>query len=89
MLVYTVDRKTGAPREGVKIEIIKAKKTVAVGTTDKSGMLKTRVEQPKPASPETPPEDRDPEAEASAERNNSYLVTARDHDHFALSDLAA
>jgi uncharacterized protein YfaS (alpha-2-macroglobulin family) len=89
MLVYTVDRKSGAPREGVKIEIIKAKKTVAKGTTDKSGMLKTRVEQPKPALPETPPEDRDPEAEAAAERNNSYLVTARDRDHFALSDLAA
>src|ERR1041384_620919 len=40
MLVYTADRRSGAPREGVKIEITKAKKTVANGITDKSGMLK-------------------------------------------------
>jgi uncharacterized protein YfaS (alpha-2-macroglobulin family) len=88
MLVYAVDRKTGAPREGVKVEILKAKKTVAKGTTDKSGMLKTRVEQPKRQA-EPAPEDADPEAEADGERHNSYLVTARDHDHFALSDLAS
>ncbi|MEK6407867.1 MAG: MG2 domain-containing protein [Acidobacteriota bacterium] len=88
MLIYTADRKSGAPRGGVKVEIIKAKKSVATGTTDKSGMLKTRIEQPKREA-EQAPEDRDPEAEASSEQRNSYLVTARDHDHFALSDLAA
>ena len=49
MLVYAADRKTGAPREGVKVEILKAQKTVAKGTTDKSGILRTRVERPKPA----------------------------------------
>ena len=49
MLVYTADRKTGAPREGVKVEIIQAKKTVAKGTTDKTGLLLTRVERPKPS----------------------------------------
>ena len=35
MLIYTADRKSGAPREGVKVEVIKARKTVAKGTTDK------------------------------------------------------
>src|ERR1041384_842185 len=88
MLVYTADRRSGAPREGVKIEITKAKKTVANGITDKSGMLKTHVEQPK-RQPVQAPEDYDPEAEAANEQQNSYLVTARDHDHFAISDLAA
>jgi alpha-2-macroglobulin len=88
MLIYTADRKSGAPRGGVKIEIIKAKKTVATGTTDKSGILKTHVEKPK-QQPEQAPEDRDPDAESSSEPHNSLLVTARDHDHFALSDLAA
>ncbi len=86
MLVYTADRKSGAPREGVKVEIIKAKKTVAKGTTDKSGLLRTRVERPKP-EPEQASEDVDPESRRN--ENSSYVVTARDRDHFAISDLAA
>ena len=88
MLIYSADRKSGAPREGVNIEVIRAKKTVATGTTDKNGMLKTQVEQPKRQA-EQPQEDYDEEAEAARARQNSYLVTARDHDQFALSDLAA
>ncbi len=88
MLVYAADRKTGAPREGVKIEIIKAKKTVAKGNTDKNGILRTRVERPK-QQPEQGSEDVDPESESARDRNTSYIVTARDHDHFAISDLAA
>ena len=88
ILVYTADRKSGAPREGVKVEVIKAKKTVAKGTTDKSGLLRTRVERPKP-EPEQASEDVDPESEAPRDKNSSYVVTARDHDHFAISDLAA
>lgn len=88
MLVYAADRKSGAPRDGVKIEIIKAKKTVVKGVTDKTGVMRTHVEQPR-RQPEQPAEDNDPEAETSRERQNSYLVTARDHDHFAISDLAA
>ncbi|MEK6323512.1 MAG: MG2 domain-containing protein [Acidobacteriota bacterium] len=88
MLIYTADRKSGAPRGGVKVEVINAKKTVATGTTDKSGMLKTHIERPKRQA-EQAPEDRDPEAEASSEGRDSYLITARDRDHFALSDLAA
>ncbi|HLF83582.1 MAG TPA: MG2 domain-containing protein, partial [Blastocatellia bacterium] len=88
MLVYTADRKSGAPREGVKVEIIKAKKTVAKGTTDKSGLLRTRVERPKP-EPEQASEDIDPESETPRDENSSYVVTASDRDHFAISDLAA
>lgn len=88
MLVYAADRKSGAPREGVKIEIIKAKKSIAQGVTDKSGILKTRVERPRRQTDQAP-EDSDPEAETTREQQNSYLVTARDHDHFAVSDLAA
>ena len=88
MLVYAADRKSGAPRDGVKVEIIKAKKTVAQGVTDKTGMLRTHVEQPKRQA-EQAAEDYDPEAETARQRQDSYLVTARDHDHFAVSDLAA
>ncbi|HSQ20997.1 MAG TPA: MG2 domain-containing protein, partial [Blastocatellia bacterium] len=88
MLVYAADRKSGAPREGVRVEITKARDTVATGTTDKSGILRTRVEKPKP-EPAQASEDVDPESESARDRNSSYIVTARDHDHFAISDLAA
>jgi uncharacterized protein YfaS (alpha-2-macroglobulin family) len=88
MLIYTADRKTGAPREGVKVEVIKLKKTVAKGTTDKSGQLRTRVEKPK-VETEKNSEDVDPEEGPSRDENSSYLVTAQDHDNFAISDLAA
>ena len=37
LLIYTVDRKTGEPRPGAQIEVIKEKKTVASGVTDEPG----------------------------------------------------
>jgi alpha-2-macroglobulin len=82
MLVYAADRKTGAPRPGVKIEVLNAKKTVAEGATDKRGMLNANLTQPKQGTDQTS----NPEAGATW---NSYLVTARDGDHFVVSDLAA
>jgi len=85
MLVFAVDRKSGEPREGVQVEISRNKKTVGKGTTDKNGLLKTRVEAPKSEQP-ADTEEADPEAEAET-ASNSYLVMARHHDHFALSDL--
>src|SRR6185295_8586362 len=85
---YTADRKSGAPREGVKVEIIKAKKTVAKGNTDKSGILRTHVEKPKVETAKNS-EDVDPESEFPRDENSSYVVTARDRDNFAISDLAA
>lgn len=88
ILVYAADRKTGAPREGVKVEVVKSKKTVATGTTDKNGLLQTRVERPKPPAGQGS-EDVDPESDAAKNANASYIVTARDRDHFAISDLAA
>src|SRR5207302_1204601 len=46
VLVYVVDRKTGAPHEGVSIEVTKSKQVLASGTTDKTGVFKTEVKQP-------------------------------------------
>src|SRR6185369_96381 len=60
----------------------------AKGTTDKNGILRTRVESPKVVNT-TPSEDVDPESESSRDKNNSYVVTARDKDQFAISDLSA
>jgi hypothetical protein len=92
MLVYTVDRKSGEPRTNVKVEIVKGKKILASGTTDASGMLRTKIERDKPQpKPEdnTPPEDRDPESieERTEVGQDNYLIMASGRDQFAISDL--
>jgi len=43
LLIYTVDRKTGEPRPGAQIEIVKEKKTVASGVTNNQGILRTKI----------------------------------------------
>ena len=50
VLVYVVDRKTGAPHEGVSVEVSNAKKTLATGSTDKTGVFKTEVRAPQPSA---------------------------------------
>ncbi len=92
MLVYTVDRKSGEPRGGLNIEVIKGKKTIATGVTDKNGVLKTNVRK----QVETPgkiqhPEDYDPEERAQTpdEGRDAYIVMAKSKDQFAISDLDA
>ena len=88
MLVYTVDRKSGEPRGGLNIEVIKGKKTIATGVTDKSGVLKTSVKK-QPNSPGQYPEDHDPEAQNPDAGRDAYLVLATAKDQFAISDLEA
>jgi len=81
VMVYIVDRKTGAPHEGVSVEVTNAKNTLANGKTDKSGIYKTDVKVPD--KPETPPEDVDRE-ESKA---NPFLIMARERDDFVISDV--
>ncbi len=81
VVVYVVDRKTGAPHEGVSVEVTKAKQTLANGTTDKSGIFKTEVKFPETKA--TPAEDVDPESE----KGNAYLIMARERDNFVISDV--
>ncbi|HEY0347822.1 MAG TPA: MG2 domain-containing protein [Pyrinomonadaceae bacterium] len=81
VLVYIVDRKTGAPHEGVSVEVTNAKKTLATGSTDKSGVFKTEVKIPDP--PETPAEDVNPEES----QKNPFLIMARERDNFVISDV--
>jgi len=81
VVVYVVDRKTGAPHEGVSVEVTKSKQTLATGKTDKSGVFKAEIKQPQ--TTEQPPEDVDPEAETG----NAYLIMARERDNFVISDV--
>jgi len=79
--VYVVDRKTGAPHEGVSVEVSKAKATLATGQTDKTGVFKAEIKAPETNEPA--PEDVDPEANT----NNAYLIMAHERDNFVISDV--
>ncbi|HEX5888887.1 MAG TPA: MG2 domain-containing protein, partial [Pyrinomonadaceae bacterium] len=81
VMVYIVDRKSGAPREGVSVEITNANNTLTTGKTDKLGIFKTNVKLPE--QPETPAEDFDPEES----RSKPLLIMARESDNFVISDV--
>ena len=91
LLVYTVDRKTGEPRPGAQVEIVREKKTVASGVTDNQGILRTKIEKPKPAENQTA----DAGADAAADEpdgegdSNPLLILARQSSNFAISDLGS
>ena len=84
MLIYTVDRKTGEPRPGAQVEIIKEKKVVATGTTDGQGVLRTKVDKPKAVGGE---EAADVPAAEEDTDSKSYLILAKQSGNFAISDL--
>jgi uncharacterized protein YfaS (alpha-2-macroglobulin family) len=84
VLVYLVDRRTGAPREGAEVVVVGEQKTLATGATEKGGIFKTEIEMERGA-PET--NDEDAETEDEADAGGSFLVMARQGDEFAISDL--
>ncbi|HEX7314966.1 MAG TPA: MG2 domain-containing protein [Pyrinomonadaceae bacterium] len=94
MLVYAVERKSGVPREGVQVQVIRKKADLVKGATDKQGLLKLQVAEKKPpAKPAGEEEEAEEEGEAEGETeeeshtSDSYLVMASQGDNFAISDL--
>lgn len=81
LLVYVVDRRSGAPHANVNIEVAHGKDKLTTGATDKSGLFQTELTKPRST---TPAADVDPEAE---QQNSSYLVLAQEKDNFVVSDL--
>ena len=92
MLVYAVERNSGAPRAGVNVLVVKGKNDITKGTTDKQGLLKLKVvdkSKPPPSVDEGEGDDAetaDAETEATPQ-SDSYLVMASEGDNFAISDL--
>ncbi len=93
LLIYTVDRKTGEPRPGTQIEVVKEKKTVASGVTDNQGILRTKIEKEKPKADNN---EQDEAAEGEGEEEpveetdpESLLILARESSNFAISDLGS
>jgi alpha-2-macroglobulin len=85
-LIYAVDRKSGEPRDGAKVQIVRSGRVLAQGTTDKVGLLRTRI--PKEAKPQTPPNEADPEEYDDSTKRDDYLIMASRNDGFAISDLS-
>src|SRR5919205_24288 len=55
MLVYAVERNSGAPRAGVNVLVVKGKNDITKGTTDAQGLLKVKVvdkSKPQPSADE-------------------------------------
>ncbi|MBC8030569.1 MAG: hypothetical protein H7Z16_10700 [Pyrinomonadaceae bacterium] len=90
LLVYTVDRKTGEPRPGAQVEVVREKKVVASGTTDQQGILRTKIEKAKPTQPSEEEEVENPEdADPEFAQSKSLLILARESSNFAISDLGS
>jgi alpha-2-macroglobulin len=91
LLVYAVERNTGAPREGVNVLVAQGKKDVVKGTTDKQGLVKLQVvdKSKKPAAEEEDEEGGgadDVENAGETAYNDSYLITASQGDNFSIAD---
>src|SRR5215210_541129 len=82
MLVYAVERKTGQPREGVNVLVVRHRDDVTSGATDKQGLLKLKVAEKKaPGAPEEEAEEEEPAEDAETQPDepqgtDSYLVMA-------------
>jgi uncharacterized protein YfaS (alpha-2-macroglobulin family) len=82
LLVYTVDRKTGEPRIGTQVEVVREKKSIASGLTDNQGILRTKINKQLLVAGN---EDLDPGV--NDQESNSFLILASQRDNFAISDL--
>ncbi|HZH31754.1 MAG TPA: MG2 domain-containing protein [Pyrinomonadaceae bacterium] len=99
LMVYAVNRQTGAPRAGVQVQIVEGQNTLTTGTTDNQGILRTKVARKAAATGggedagegdggEGESEGVDGEGE-SEDDSPSYLVMATERENFAISDLDA
>lgn len=87
MLFYAVDRASGAPREGVQIQMLKAADTIQTGKTDNQGLYRTKIEKKKTATSDEGDETAQDESSTAEETQPSYLMVATAGDNFAISDL--
>lgn len=80
LLVYAVDRRTGAPRPDTQIEIVKAQEPLAAGRTNAAGVFRVKIGDEKKdedlGEPEIPQID-----------NNGFVILASQRENFAISDL--
>ena len=74
-LVYAVDRKSGEPRAETRIEVVRARHTIASGRTDSYGIFHTKL-----------PINEGPDAEGQT-GSDGVIILASQRENFAISDL--
>jgi uncharacterized protein YfaS (alpha-2-macroglobulin family) len=79
LMVYTVDRRSGEPRGNANVEVVKGRKTIATGTTNNEGILRTRIDL------KNDTEEADPATDNTDD--NGYIILAKHRENFAISDL--
>jgi uncharacterized protein YfaS (alpha-2-macroglobulin family) len=80
LLVYAVNRVTGEPQAGANVAIVKARKTVASGSTNTEGIFRTRIQKQNNEDVEADPD-------LPAVDNNDFVIFASHRENFAISDL--
>jgi uncharacterized protein YfaS (alpha-2-macroglobulin family) len=78
LLVYTVDRVSGEPREGAKVQVVRNARVLAEGATDRAGLLRTRIPKDKQTKDST---------QTPGAGSDDKLIMARGEGGFAISDL--
>ena len=89
MLVYAVERRSGEPREGVRVQVVRRKNDLTEAVTDKAGLARFKIEtkQPAEASEEEAEGEGAEEGLQEEATSDSYLVMATAGDNFSISDL--
>jgi alpha-2-macroglobulin len=82
LIVFAVDRESGVPRGGVKVQVVRNARVLAQGATDRAGLLRTRI--PKDSKSAQPARNNDGRSSAGNEDN---LIMARGEGGFAISDI--
>lgn len=80
VVVYVVDRKTGAPNANVAVEVSKGKNNLTKGTTDKSGLFKAEIKTDEAKN-------ESPTATGDSPPKPAYLIMAHDRENFVISDV--
>jgi uncharacterized protein YfaS (alpha-2-macroglobulin family) len=93
LMVYAVNRQSGAPRANVKLDIYQGKDSLTSGTTDNQGIYRTTIKPKKETSKASANADEGGDGEGGDEggdeaaTNPSYVVMANEGGNFAISDL--
>lgn len=77
LLVYAVDRKSGEPRADARVEIVKARNTIANGRTDNDGIFRTKITS----------QEADADSTGDGLDKSNFVILASHRDNFAVSDL--
>jgi alpha-2-macroglobulin len=74
-LVYAVDRRSGEPRADARVEVVRARHTIASGRTDNEGIFHTKL-----------PINEGPDDEGQT-GSDGVIILASQRENFAISDL--